>query len=310
VKALKKFRVYLLGISFKIVTDCRAFAATMNKKELCVRVARWALLLEEFSYTIEHRPGKSMAHVDALSRYPLPRCMLINAPGHGLSSRMGKAQREDADVRKIIELAEVRKIDGYIMRGGVLFKEIDGDLRIVVPASLRSQVIRQAHEKGHFSVAKTEALLSQDYWMPNVGGRIRKIIGNCIPCILAERKQGKQEGFLRTISKGEVPLDTYHIDHLGPLPSTKKSYNHVFLIVDAFSKFVWLYATKTTSAAEVLGVLRKQSVVFGNPRRIISDRGAAFTSNDFQSYCREENIEHVLITTGVPREPYIDSFVE
>jgi hypothetical protein len=47
VKALKKFRVYLLGISFKIITDCCAFTATMNKKELCVRVARWASLLEE-----------------------------------------------------------------------------------------------------------------------------------------------------------------------------------------------------------------------------------------------------------------------
>jgi hypothetical protein len=57
VKALRKFRVYLLGISFKIITDCRAFTATMNKKELCVRVARWALLLEESSYTIEHRVG-------------------------------------------------------------------------------------------------------------------------------------------------------------------------------------------------------------------------------------------------------------
>ncbi|KAH0947462.1 hypothetical protein HN011_006867 [Eciton burchellii] len=34
---------------------------------------------------------------------------------------------------------------------------------------------------------------------------------------------------------------------------------------------------------------------------IISDRGAAFTSNEFKSYCKEENIEHVLITTGIPR---------
>jgi len=34
VKALKKIRVYLLGTSFKI-TDCRAFTATMNKKDLC-----------------------------------------------------------------------------------------------------------------------------------------------------------------------------------------------------------------------------------------------------------------------------------
>jgi len=35
VKALIKFRVYLLGISFKIITDCRAFALTI-KKDLCV----------------------------------------------------------------------------------------------------------------------------------------------------------------------------------------------------------------------------------------------------------------------------------
>jgi len=98
-----------------------------------------------------------------------------------------------------------------------------------------------------------------------------------------------------------VPLDTYHINHLGPLPSTKKSYNHVFMVVDAFSKFVWLYATKTTNAAEVLSILKKQSIIFGNPHRIILDRGAAFTSNDFKNYCGEENIEHVLITTGIPR---------
>lgn len=40
IKALKRFRVYVLGIHFKIVTDCRAFALTMAKRDLCVRVAR------------------------------------------------------------------------------------------------------------------------------------------------------------------------------------------------------------------------------------------------------------------------------
>ena len=32
VKSLSKFRVYLLGIPFKIVTDCQAFSLTMSKK--------------------------------------------------------------------------------------------------------------------------------------------------------------------------------------------------------------------------------------------------------------------------------------
>jgi len=39
------------------------------------------------------------------------------------------------------------------------------------------------------------------------------------------------------IEKGEFPLDTFHIDHLGPLPTTKKSYKYIFAVVDAFAKF-------------------------------------------------------------------------
>jgi len=101
VKALKRFRVYLLGITFKIVTDCRAFMLTMNKRDLCVRVARWALLLEEFNYSIEHRPGKSMAHVDALSRNPLPVCLVIDESDAGLTARFRRAQEEDDGVRRL-----------------------------------------------------------------------------------------------------------------------------------------------------------------------------------------------------------------
>jgi len=62
-----------------------------------------------------------------------------------------------------------------------------------------------------------------------------------------------------------------------------------------------LYATKSTNASEVVKILQKQAVIFGNPRRIISDRGTAFSSQEFKDYCKQENVEHMLITTGVPR---------
>lgn len=54
IKALRKFRVYLLGIPFRIITDCKAFVQTMAKKDACLRVAHWALQLEEYEYTVEH----------------------------------------------------------------------------------------------------------------------------------------------------------------------------------------------------------------------------------------------------------------
>lgn len=36
-------------------------------------------------------------------------------------------------------------------------------------------------------------------------------------------------------------------------------------------------------------------------KRIITDRGTAFTSNEFAEYCQEEDIQHLCIVTGVPR---------
>ncbi|GFU23148.1 retrovirus-related Pol polyprotein from transposon 17.6 [Trichonephila clavipes] len=57
VNALKKFRTYLLGNHFKIITDCSAFQKIMDKKDLVTRIARWALLLEEYDYEIVHRSG-------------------------------------------------------------------------------------------------------------------------------------------------------------------------------------------------------------------------------------------------------------
>jgi len=301
VKALKKFRIYLLAIPFKIVTDCRVFTLTMNKKDLCVRVARWALYLEEFKYTIEHRPGKNMAHVDALSRNPLPKCLLIDEDREGLIPRLKKAQKNDAETNRIRELAKLGQAHGYIVRGELLFREDDNDVKLVVPKGMHSQIIKRAHERGHFSTHKTETIVKRDYYIPNLRTKVERVVRNCVDCILAEKKQGRQEGYLNPIDKGEIPLDTYHIDHLGPLTTTKKSYRHILVVVDGFSKFTWLYATKSTTTAEVLVRLEKQAATFGNPRRIISDRGTAFTSNDFEDYCRRENIQHVLTTTGVPR---------
>ena len=85
------------------------------------------------------------------------------------------------------------------------------------------------------------------------------------------------------------------------MEATQKKYKYVFAIIDAFTKFVWLYPTKSTSCEEVIDKLSKQSVIFGNPKRIISDRGTAFTAKNFEQYCKEAEIQHILITTGIPR---------
>ena len=74
VETVKRFRVYLVGVHFKAVTDCSAVRATLLKRDLVPRVARWWIMLQEYDMELEYRPGTKMQHVHALSRNPVNIC--------------------------------------------------------------------------------------------------------------------------------------------------------------------------------------------------------------------------------------------
>ncbi|KAK9679229.1 RNase H-like domain found in reverse transcriptase [Popillia japonica] len=56
--AIRRFHVYLFGKPFRIVTDCDSFRLTLAKKDINPRIARWAMMLQDYDYTVVHRPGK------------------------------------------------------------------------------------------------------------------------------------------------------------------------------------------------------------------------------------------------------------
>ena len=48
--------------------DHMAIKYLVNKAELSGRLARWVLLLEEFDYTVEYKPGRMHLQADHLTR--------------------------------------------------------------------------------------------------------------------------------------------------------------------------------------------------------------------------------------------------
>ncbi|GFX99463.1 transposon Tf2-9 polyprotein [Trichonephila clavipes] len=111
VNALKKFRTYLLGNHFKIITDYLAFQKTMDKKDLVTRIARWALLLEEYDYEIVHRSGQRMQYVDALSRYPVT---MITSDT--LTARLQRAQQKDENIQNFKSLIGTNNATDFFTR--------------------------------------------------------------------------------------------------------------------------------------------------------------------------------------------------
>lgn len=69
--AVKLFRPYLYGRSFTIITDHAALKWLMTSSDLAGRLHRWALTLQEYSFNVEYRPGRTNVVADSLSRAPL-----------------------------------------------------------------------------------------------------------------------------------------------------------------------------------------------------------------------------------------------
>ena len=70
---VKHFHRYLAGNPFTIVTDHQQPLKWLTtSQELSGQYARWAAMLQEYNYTVVHRPGLENPNADALSRNPNP----------------------------------------------------------------------------------------------------------------------------------------------------------------------------------------------------------------------------------------------
>ena len=66
-----KFRSYLMAMPFGVFTDHYALQWLKTMRTGLALLHRWSAALEEYDFTVHHRPGKAQTHVDGLSQLPV-----------------------------------------------------------------------------------------------------------------------------------------------------------------------------------------------------------------------------------------------
>lgn len=69
--ALETFRTYISGNKTLVRTDHSPLPWLRQNKDKSYKLTRWVLRLQEFDIEIQHKSGRRMPHVDALSRAPI-----------------------------------------------------------------------------------------------------------------------------------------------------------------------------------------------------------------------------------------------
>jgi hypothetical protein len=300
VYSLKRFRNYLFGLKFMLVTDCQAVKFTLEKKDINPKISRWSIFLEQFTFDIIHRNGDKMSHVDALSRLEV---YLMEAEDESLLHKsVFVNQLRDNKIMKLKARVQSESLKDYEIRDGILYRKSRNRLLLYVPHEMINSVLYKYHNMlGHFGIDKTCEMIQRSFYFPKMRNIIATHIKACIMCITYNPPDGKQEGYLFIYDKPDKPFDTIHVDHLGPLETLRNKSAHIFAIVDAFTKMIKVYPTKTTNANEVVKHLESYFREYSVPKRIVSDRGSAFTSKQFDTYLTKYGIKHVLIATASPQ---------
>jgi len=170
VYAIKRFHIYLSGISFKVITDCDSFRLTLNKKDINPRISRWALFLQNYDFEIFHRSNKNMQHVDAFSRCHAILILESNTFEQVLEIR----QNTDDNIVKIRDKLETVDDKFYELRNGVVYRKENKHVRFYVPESMETNVIRSCHDvMAHVGLSKVIENISRVYWFPSMKVKVR-----------------------------------------------------------------------------------------------------------------------------------------
>ena len=80
-----------------------------------------------------------------------------------------------------------------------------------------------------------------------------------------------------------------------------------FVVGDAYSKWIDVFKTNSSTTAVTVQRLRECYSTHGLPDVIVSDNGTASTSEDFALFMSENGIKHI---TSAPKHPASNGFAE
>lgn len=318
--AVEKLRHYLEGSHFIIVTDHASLVWLNNLKDPTGRLARWAIRLQPFDYTIVHRKGKDNVVPDFLSRSVPVTISAIDAP----SSSIDFKNTTDPWYLKMKEriLDHPRKFRQWRVENGVIYKYVrcafpelssQADYwKLVVPKDSRSSLIRLHHDderSGHIGIYKTFWKLHRRYTWPKMQADVARYVRSCQVCAQHKPEQKSPAGHMGTRPEIRKPWQMISLDYVGPLPRSKKGNSYLLVISDYFSKYILLQPFRSAKAKSLAQYVEERIFYeFGVPQYIICDNGKQMRSKEFQNLCGRYHAKISYTANYYPRADPVERY--
>ena len=325
---VKRFHSYLFGHSFELVTDHKPLLTLLNQhkstsEQASARIRRWALFLSTYEYTIQFKKTEKHGNADALSRLPLPvepkdvptPAQLVLLIRHLDDSPVTVSEvrtltRKDPTLALVLQYVLqgwpekcAEQLKPYFRRRHELSAH-EGCLlwgaRVIIPPAARQAVLSELHE-GHPGCSRMKSLARMYLWWPGLDAEIEGEVNSCQACQIVQPSPPAAP--LHPWNWPGRPWSRLHIDFAGPLEGGRM----LLILVDAHSKWIEVFPTRSSTSAVVIENLRRVFSQFGLPEVLVSDNGSAFVSEEFNQFLLKNGVKQV---TSAPYHPATNGLAE
>lgn len=116
------------------------------------------------------------------------------------------------------------------------------------------------------------------FW-PGMDAEIKRTAKSCSECGKHAHMPPKFRNHHWEYPKG--PWERIHVDYAGPVAGKM-----LLVVVDAYSKWVEVKATNSTTTAATIAILDELFATYGAPVTVVSDNGTQFTASEFNEFLR------------------------
>ncbi len=189
-----------------------------------------------------------------------------------------KEQRKNLSKDTKILLKQLPKLS---IENQVLVRSITSSKQIVLPKSFHHVVYSELHEKlAHVGSEKVYELARGRFYWPCMQKHIDFHIRNQCPCIIDKKPVRNDREPLVPIESTH-PMEMLSIDFMH-LDRCKGGFEYALVVIDHFTRFAQVYATKKKSGTAAADKIFNEFVLkFGLPSRIHHDQGPEFDNKLF-----------------------------
>lgn len=195
----------------------------------------------------------------------------------------------------------MREQTKLVLRNGVLFRKVQEEdqvrLQLVIPSAQRKEALKGIHEDlFHTSFQNAIQQARMRFYWPFMARDLEKKIKKCSRCI--RRGATSQTAPMQSIVTTS-PLELLSIDFL--TIDVKGQKQNILVVMDHFTKFGTTILTKDQTAKTVARALWQNFfMIYGFPKRILSDQGRDFESKLIKELCEMAGIKKCRTTPYHP----------